>query len=64
MALGAALRKIGATTDVSKLSNKVTHVIMSTEFEADSNNAKWIDEISSKAPDAEVISETQLKQYF
>ena len=62
--LNEKLHKLGASTDVSKLGPKVTHVVLSKEYMSDKSNAIWIADIEEKAPNAELVEEDDLKTAF
>ena len=60
--LNEKLHKLGASTDVSKLGPKVTHVVLSKEYMSD--KSIWIANIEEKAPNAELVEEDDLKTVF
>ena len=58
------LQKLGANTHTTRLSSKTTHIILSAEYELDEKSSVWMNDISDKAPNAEVIREKNLKGAF
>ena len=65
VALDEAIRKRGGITDISRLSNKVTHVIMANDFETDDKQSHdFLKRCADVAPDAKLVSESEVAAYF